>query len=118
VNIDVTVDTNTTTIGPIEVVNNTIGPGWYWNSVIVSTTVQFPVTMRATPTAHFTTGTDYYGIARNGATDAFSALTLNMGSTTAAELVNNNATASGTAGQAGHVFTNHASAYVGFTADI
>jgi hypothetical protein len=26
VNIDVTVDTNTTTIGPVEVVNNTIGP--------------------------------------------------------------------------------------------
>lgn len=95
----------------------TVGPGWYWSSAIISTVVQFPTTMRATPVADFSSGTDYYGIARNGAYDFFNAFTLNVGSTTAAELVNNDATASGTAGQAGHVYTNNASSKIGFTSD-
>lgn len=98
--------------------SKTIGPGWYWNSTTISTTVQFPITMRATPFANFTSGTDYYGIARNGGSDSFNSLTLNVGSTTAAELVNSDGSASGNAGQAGHVYTNNASSYIGFTADL
>lgn len=95
----------------------TIGLGSYWSAAIISTVVQFPVTMRDTPVADFTSGTNYYGFARNGGYDTVNAFTLNVGSTTAAELVNNDATASGTVGQAGHVYTNHASAYIGFKAD-
>ena len=73
--------------------------------------------MRTAPTADFTSGTNYYAITRSGAIDTVNAFTLNVGSTTAAELVNNDTTASGTAGMVGHVYTNSASSYLGFTAD-
>jgi hypothetical protein len=94
-----------------------IGVGYYWSSAEVDTSVQFPVTMRATPSLDAASGTDYYGIDRNSATDTFNSFTMQKAHEQSANIYNASQI-SGTAGQAGGVSTNNASAYVAFSAEL
>ena len=73
--------------------------------------------MRATPTATDTTGTDYYIIYRNNASDTFNSVSFENGSTEQFSAYNNTEI-SGTAGQAGIVRSNNASAKIEFDAEL
>jgi hypothetical protein len=94
-----------------------IGVGYYWSSAEVDTSVLFPVTMRATPSLDAASGTDYYCIDRNSGTDTFNSFLMQKAHEQSANIYNGSQ-ASGTAGQAGGVSTNNASAYVAFNAEL
>jgi hypothetical protein len=94
-----------------------IGNGAYYTGSEVDCIIQFPVTMRTTPTLDQTTGTDYYTIVRNNTADGFNSFNLSYGSTTCCNLFNG-AQVSGTAGWAGQIVTANASAFLGFSAEL
>jgi hypothetical protein len=94
-----------------------VGNGAYYSAAEVDSMIQFPVTMRTTPTIDQTTGTDYYSFYRNGGSDGFNSFTISYASTTGTNLFNASQV-SGTAGQAGQIATNNASAYLAFTAEL
>ena len=95
-----------------------LGVGAMYTASIMIATVPYKVTMRGTPVLSATSGTDYYLIYRNGATDAFNSLTLDAPVSTDFAQIFNNSEISGTAGQAGLVVTNNASAFVAFSAEL
>ena len=97
--------------------NLAIGMGIYYSTVELDTIVQFPVTMRTTPTLYAASGTDYYVFYRNSGSDTFNSFTIQNTNTTSAGLYNLSQ-ASGTAGQGGVINTFSASAYVGFSAEL
>jgi hypothetical protein len=94
-----------------------VGNGAYYSGAEVDSMIQFPVTMRTAPTIDQTTGTDYYTFYRNGGSDGFNSFTVSYASTTGTNLFNASQV-SGTAGQAGQIATNNASAYLGFSAEL
>jgi hypothetical protein len=73
--------------------------------------------MRTEPTLSVVSGTDYYYISRNGTTDSFNDFSIYLPSNNLA-MIYNNAQASGTAGQAGSIYTGNASAFVAFQAEL
>ena len=96
-----------------------IGTGYYQTATEVNVTVDFPVTMRTTPTLTAATGTNYYEIKTNGAADAFNDFTAsasyagpNVG------FLYTTTNVSGTAGRAGGTRTNNASAKIEFSAEL
>jgi hypothetical protein len=91
--------------------------GGYVNSTQIRTTVKFPVSMRTTPALAATSGTDYYGMYVNGGNDNFNSFTIYFPNTESAAIYNASES-SGTAGQAGFVFTNNASASLAFNAEL
>jgi len=99
--------------------NQMIGTGYYQTATEVNVTVDFPVTMRTTPTLTAATGTNYYDLKTNGAQDTFNDFT-----GTAAYAGNNGTViytttnVSGTAGRAGGTRTNNASAKIEFSAEL
>ena len=95
----------------------TFAPGFYYNATYLQGVIQFPVTMRTEPTLVASSGTDYYNFARNGGTDTYNSLTILRAAKTAAS-VTNTSEVSGTAGQAGEMFTNNASASIAFSAEL
>jgi len=95
----------------------TIGVGFYWSATEIDVIVPFPVTMRTTPTLDSSSGTDYFRLDRNSGNDNFNSFTLQKPSPNTANIYNASE-ASGTAGQAGAVSTNNASAYVAFAAEL
>ena len=89
----------------------------YYSTSIIQSSTTFPVTMRATPTADFVTGTDYFNINVNSANDPFAVLTmekptLNTADYTASALV------SATSGAAGRLRFNSTSARLRFKAEL
>jgi len=94
-----------------------IGTGTYYNSAQLGVNVSFPVTMRASPSLFQTTGNNFYGFDRSGATDFFNSFLIFFQSPQGA-LIYNNTEASGTGGQAGNVYTVTGSSYVGFSAEL
>jgi len=94
-----------------------IGVGWYYNNTHLSFMFRYPTTMRATPTATDTTGTNYYIVYRNNTSDAFNSVSFENGSTEQFSAYNNTEI-SGTAGQAGIVRSNNASAKIEFDAEL
>jgi len=94
-----------------------IAIGSYYDSVSLDAIVQFPVTMRATPTVDATSGTNYYVSFRNSGADYFNSFIINKGSPSAAA-IGNSSQASGTGGQATLVRYNSASARVAFDSDL
>ena len=94
-----------------------IGIGSYYDSVSLDVIVQFPVTMRATPTVDATSGTNYYVSFRNSGADYFNSFILNKGSPSAAA-IGNSSQASGTGGQATLIRYNSASARVAFDSEL
>ena len=78
--------------------------------------VQFPTTMRSTPTIYQNTGASYYIQYVAGATRNFSSFSIQDGSPTSYMLVSS--AAGGTPGQAGWTETQNASALLAFTAEL
>jgi hypothetical protein len=93
--------------------------GSYYSSTLVTMPVQFPVTMRSAPSLDSPTGTDYYGIYRDGAFDSFNSFTSTGRPSVNGITVDSNDTgASGTAGHSGPLKTDNASAYLAFDAEL
>jgi hypothetical protein len=98
-------------------VGASMGIGANYNATQMNLTCSFPVTMRANPTLVATTGSAYYKFERNGAQDDFNSLTIFHAGVSQAMLYNATEI-SGTAGQAGSVSTQNASAIVAFSAEL
>ena len=94
-----------------------MGIGAMYTSSNIYCGIDFPVTMRATPSADFSTGTDYFAFNRNSATDSFDTLALSESSTTSAMLYGSG-NISGTAGHGGRVRFNNSSAGIAFTSEL
>jgi hypothetical protein len=98
-------------------VNSPIGMATYYTSSSVYGICQFPVTMRTSPTIFSASGTNFFAMVANGGSDGFDSLFLNETTTTLANFgVTSNV--SGTAGQAGWVWVNNASSFLGFNAEL
>ena len=91
--------------------------GFYYSSSHMIAIVQFPVTMRATPTLSATSGADYYQIYRNSSNDGFNSLTLSSVSNITGSL-QNTTEISGTSGVAGGVYADNASILVAVQAEL
>ena len=74
--------------------------GMYFNTTVISGMLQFPVTMRTSPTATVVNSTNYWQMAVNNGTDYFNGLAVIQISQNTA-LLESTSGASGTAGQAG-----------------
>ena len=98
--------------------NQSIAIGTYYLSSAVFCVVQFPVTMRATPTLSSTTGTNFYGIYRDGAGDLFNSLSFDGYQHTNSAILTNQTEVSGTAGQAGFITATNSSSAIGFQAEL
>jgi len=94
-----------------------IGNGNAYNSGQMQCIVQYPVAMRIAPSLDQTTGTDYYRFIRNNGTDGFNSFTIDGPSVNSTNLFNNTQISS-TGGDAGVIFTNNASAYLAFNAEL
>ena len=79
--------------------------------------LQFPVTMRTTPSLQSVSGTDFYNFYRNGTADNFNSFSLQSASSTGYVFFNNTEI-SGTAGDAGWVEGGNASSFVAFQAEL
>ena len=86
-----------------------IGPGWFYNATYMSTIFRFPTTMRASPTATATSGTNMYIVYRENAGDGFNSFTFENASTEQYSAYNNSEVGSATAGAAA-VVRSHPSA--------
>ena len=95
-----------------------IGAGGYVAAGDANCVLNFPVTMRTTPTLIIATGTNYYAfISAGNATDNVNSLTIINSSPTAALLYNNTETSS-TAGQAAICVVVNNSGSIGFSAEL
>jgi len=94
-----------------------IGIGAYYSATILILYINFPTEMRTDPTLVSGSGTDYYAIDRNSASDFFNSLSLNQVYKTNAFLMNTTEV-SGTAGQAGNCYLNNDGAFVAFNAEL
>ena len=94
----------------------TIGIGFYYSATQVNGEIYFPTTMRTAPTLVATSGTDFYAVDRNGGSDSFNSVTIYDASVNAT-MIYNNSEASGTAGQAGHIFSG-TSGSIAFSAEL
>ena len=91
--------------------------GFYYSISHMIAVVQFPVTMRATPTLSATSGAGYYQIYRTGSNDEFNSLSLSSVSNITGSL-QNTTEISGTAGYAGGVYADNASILVAVQAEL
>ena len=96
-----------------------IASGWYYNSTMIAMIVEMPVPMRSNPTVAVSGTADQFAIYRDGAADAFTALTRDNGSplNTRVSIYNNNQV-SGTAGWAGDVKCVSANGSLTFDAEL
>jgi hypothetical protein len=97
--------------------NNTVANGSYYNSTELNSLVTFKQTMRTAPSISVVSGTDYYRIARNGATDFINDFTIYLANTNLSAIYNATQ-ASGTGGQAGVIYTSNASAFIAFESEL
>jgi hypothetical protein len=97
--------------------NQWISTGSYFNAGQLEWAFRFPIIMRTAPTLVISTGTDYYSFSRNSGTDSFNSITLYQ-ATTQSCLLYNASEVSGTAGQAGTIFSNNASSSVALSAEL
>jgi hypothetical protein len=91
----------------------------YYNTAtaMVCQVINFPVTMRTTPTLSASSGTDYYRAELNGGTDNFNSFTIVRPHSNGSSLFNSSEVA-GTAGQAVQVYSINASASIAFSAEL
>ena len=94
-----------------------IGLGSYYSSTQIEFGVKFPVSMRVSPTLVSPSTADHFIIYRGGGSDAFSALTDSNPSTNQSYLFSTTGV-SGTAGQAGMITCNNASASLSFNSEL
>ena len=94
-----------------------IGSAAYYTSASVFVSLNFPTSMRTSPSMEQVTGTNYYNINRDAANDNFNTFTLNDSNIDSADLYVDS-DVSGTAGHAGRCRFNSASGYVAFSAEL
>ena len=94
-----------------------IGVGAMYNASLCAFSIEFPVSMRATPSLDYVSGTGYYNIYRNGASDTFDTMAMPRANINCAALDSGTGT-SGTEGVAAILGTSNASAYIAFTAEL
>jgi hypothetical protein len=90
---------------------------YYYNSTSVLGTVELPVTMRATPTSAITSGTNYYTMYANSAGDDVDTFSI-LYATPQFVTFSNGTQVSGTAGQAGGLYTSNANSFIAVTAEL
>jgi hypothetical protein len=90
--------------------------GTYYSSSQIRGVVQFPVSMRAAPTLYSSSGSNYYSMEYVGG-DSFNSFTIYRNQPNCT-IIYNDSQVSGTAGFAGTIGTDNASAYVGFAAEL
>ena len=90
--------------------------GTYYSSSQIRGVVQFPVSMRTAPTLYSSSGTNYYSMEYVSG-DSFNSFTIYRSQQNAA-IIYNASEVSGTAGFAGTIGTDNASAYVGFSSEL
>ena len=95
-----------------------VGVGGYYLSSHIFFNITFPNTMRAVPTVDYVSGTDYYKISRNGATDNFNDIAGGGVASLNEISLYNNSQVSGTAGDAGYVRSNNASASIALNSEL
>jgi hypothetical protein len=91
--------------------------GFYYTATAIMGTMNFPTTMRVSPTVSATSGTDYYKILRNGTSDTFNGIDLQVTNTNCYTMYQSS-NLSGTVGQGGSIETNNASAFISFNAEL
>ena len=94
-----------------------LGMGSYYASGEIYGTINFITEMRADPTAEQNTGTDYYQIYRDSASDPFNGFSFRKLCPFGC-IYYQGSNVSGTAGQAGWVESRHASAILAFSAEL
>ena len=97
--------------------NQPLALGGAYTATSVYATIPLRVSMRAAPTLSATSGTNYYIFYRNGSSDSFNSLTLEVASTDAVE-ISSTADLSGTIGYAGMVRTQNAASFVAVTSEL
>jgi hypothetical protein len=98
-------------------VNFTVCPAHSYTNTQMNATVTFPVTMRVAPTCISSSGTNYFSFNRASGDDYLDSVTILYPSTVATNIYNNT-NVSGTAGQAGTLYTYNASATIAFNAEL
>jgi len=94
------------------------GMATYYNPTVIYSSQQLFITMRTTPTIDITTGTAYYIFLRNNSSDTFDSFTLQNRTHKNYIEIFINTGVSGTAGQAGFLRTDNASAFVGMDSEL
>jgi hypothetical protein len=89
----------------------------YYTATDVRGVIQYPVTMRVSPTVVSASGTDFFAVEVNGAKDTINFLSATRINPQAATVFNQTNAAS-TAGFAGYLITNSASASLAFSAEL
>jgi hypothetical protein len=93
-----------------------IGIANYFNSTILVTYINF-TEMRTDPSLVSSSGTNIYGVDRSNTSDNFNSLSLNLSYKTNVFLLNSTEV-SGTAGQAGNLYTNADGTFVALNAEL
>jgi hypothetical protein len=94
-----------------------IAAGGYFTASFVIGVLNFPTTMRATPTLSATSGTNYYTVYRQGVGDGFDSLAINSAGVNASG-IENTTNVSGTAGDVGFLYVDNAAVRVAFQAEL
>jgi hypothetical protein len=90
-----------------------------YSATQINAAINFPITMRTTPTLEQTTGTGYFVSTVAGTDRNFSSLILSAGNTnTQGGLIYVTGLSGMTAGQAGYFATNNASSFLAFTSEL
>jgi hypothetical protein len=100
-----------------DAVDKVLAIGMYFNSTVISGMLQFPVTMRTSPTATVVNSTNYWQMAVNNGTDYFNGLAVIQISQNTA-LLESTSGASGTAGQAGVIKSSDVAASLILSAEL
>ena len=90
---------------------------FYYNTNHLILVVNYPVAMRTDPTLVSTTGTSYYAFYRSATADSLNSFTLSSGGLRSGSL-QNTADVSGTAGDAGGLYTDNANCLIAFQAEL
>ena len=90
--------------------------GWYYHNQHISFILRYPTTMRAVPTGHDVTGTNYYIIYKNNGYDTFDGFVFENGSTEQYSCYNNS-DMDGDATHPGIVRSYNANAKIEFSAE-
>ena len=93
-----------------------IGIGTYYTSSSMRANVAFPIEMRAKPSIDVATVSNGYLIRVNNTSDSFDNFTINNPSLTSTQIIN--ASASGTQGQAGLLFSDNSSCFLAFDSEL
>jgi hypothetical protein len=100
-----------------DAVDKVLAVGMYFNSTVISGMLQFPVTMRTSPTATVVNSTNYWQFAVNNGTDYFNGLAVAQISQNTG-LLESTSGASGTAGQAGVIKSSDVAASLILSAEL